>query len=165
MDDVRDPAALPRLRRRSFGHTFWRGGRLWFVYRYVDTWRVLEGHDDENVDTELLVRDKRTRKEAVAEAVAKADARSVMKFHPDPLPSIRFDVSRSRLAGKGWEVYAIEAAGMYEVALEGELIASIEHDDNGRWYSELLFDGSTVAVGRDLPHIESAAMVVRAQFG
>ncbi|MEV5567575.1 hypothetical protein AB0L54_32675 [Streptomyces sp. NPDC052196] len=162
--DKRDPEALPRLWKRAGGWLYWRGGEPYRACREEGgtTWRVRPYTADVELERPI-VRGARTRAAAIAEAVARVDARRTMLFHEGTLPSLHLDgADASHLEGEGWEVCQV-AEGMFEVTHGGDLVASIEQDDEGLFYVELL-EGGGNELGRDLPSIEMAAMRVLREY-
>ncbi|KOX20738.1 MULTISPECIES: hypothetical protein [unclassified Streptomyces] len=109
-DDERDPKALPRMTRQANGYTFWRGGTLHYVYRYVETWRVMEWSDDADAAMPLLVLDCKTRAAAVRELIAKVDAATPAAPAPAPVvrPELRPDMRvKAPARGEGCDAIGV----------------------------------------------------------
>ncbi|MET9429789.1 hypothetical protein [Streptomyces sp. NPDC003036] len=163
--DPRDPGAAPRMWRRDMGWLFWRGGRAYLAYHLIDAWRVIEWHDDADADAWLVTRDQRTRRDAVADAIEKIDARNAMQWHTRAMPSLLGGELPEGLNGEGWEVWPVPGPVVrHEVAYYGDLVGAVELHPEGWTVIEYNADREAFEVSHGVPHIERAAMLVHASL-
>ncbi|MFC8495318.1 hypothetical protein ACFUJU_31915 [Streptomyces sp. NPDC057235] len=163
--DPRDPDAAPRMWRRDTGWLFWRGGRAYLAYFLIDTWRVIEWHDDPDAYARLISQDHRTRQGTVAEAIEKIDARLAMHWHTRAMPSLRGGELPDGLSGEGWEVWRVPGPmDRHEVTYYGDLVGAVELHPAGWAVVEYNADGEAFPVSYGVPHIERAAMLVHASL-
>ncbi|MFD9879978.1 hypothetical protein ACFWZT_00750 [Streptomyces alboflavus] len=160
--DPRDPDGPPRVWRWDMGWLFWRGGRPYLAYHLIDAWRVIEWFDDPEREGWLVAHDERTRAEAIATAVEKVDARAIMRFRKDVMPSMRGGEAPAGLTGDGWEVWRVAGSrARYEIAYDGGLKGWIELRPEGWAVVELGVDDDEYELWLGVPHSERAAMLLR----
>ncbi|MEV5567576.1 hypothetical protein AB0L54_32680 [Streptomyces sp. NPDC052196] len=161
----------PRLTREGNGYTFWRDGCRYFVRRWagIGGWTVTawDEPEDGGERVEALAMDKKTRKAAIAEAVAKIDARRHITFHQGDFPSLELSAEARehgpKILGAGFEVYSV-GGGAFEMTWSGELLGRMEHCGGNRWNVWLHEGGAMHEIGRALGSIEAAALALRSEF-
>ncbi|MEV6329639.1 hypothetical protein [Streptomyces sp. NPDC051909] len=167
-DDPRGGAPeSPRLTREGSGYTFWRGGHRYYVRRWAGfgAWCVTPWEEGDGERVEALAMDKRTRREALAEAVEKIDARTAMQWHRRALPSLLGGELPEGLDGEGWEVWPVPGPVVrHEVAYYGDLVGAVELHPAGWTVIEYNADGEAFPVSHGVPHVERAAMLVHASL-